>query len=271
MELARRGVERERDLVRVPGAVGRLEDHLAGVVRGRQVRREAALVTHGGREAALAEEPLQVVVRLGADPDRLGEALGAGGDEHELLEVERVLGVGAAVHDVEERHGQHARVGAADPAVERHACLGGGRLRDGERRSEDRVRAEPRLRRRAVERDERAVDAALVGGVEPEERVGDLAVDVADRAGDPLPQPGVAAVAELDGLVLAGRGAGWHRREPERSRIEPDLDLDGRIPARVEDLAAVDVDDRCHALFAKRDSAEAESRGLIPACGGADP
>ena len=156
-------------------------------------------------------------------------------------------------------------------AVERHPRIGGGRLRDGERRSEDRVRAEPRLRRGAVERDERAVDAALVGGVEPEERVGDLAVDVADRAGDPLPQPGVAAVAELDGLVLTGRGTGWHRREPEGSRIEPHLDLDGRIPARVEDLAAVDMDDRCHALFAKRDSAEAESRGLIPACGGADP
>ena len=190
-----------------------------------------------------------MLVRLGADPDRLGEALGAGGDEHELLEVERVLGVGAAVHDVEERHGQHARVGPAEPAVERQARLGGGRLRDGERRPEDRVRAEPRLRRRAVERDEHAVDAALVGGVEAEERVGDLAVDVADRAGDALPEPGVAAVAELDRLVLAGRGTGRHRREPERPRLEPDLDLDRRVSPRVENLSPVDVDDLGHGVL----------------------
>ncbi len=123
-----------------------------------------------------------MVVGLGADPQRLGEALGAGRDEHELLEVERVLRVRAAVDDVHQRHRQDVRVRAADPAVERQAGVGGRRLRDGERGAEDRVRAEPRLRRRPVELDQRAVDLALVGGVEPDERVRDLAVDVGDGA-----------------------------------------------------------------------------------------
>ena len=110
----------------------------------------------------------------------------------------------AAVDDVHQRHRQDVRVGAADPAVERDAGLDGGRLRDGERRTEDRVGAEPRLRPRAVQGDQRAIDLALVGCVEPYERVRDLAVHVADGPCDALAEPCVATVAKLDGLMLAG-------------------------------------------------------------------
>src|SRR6185295_18990726 len=85
VELARRRVERERDLLAVPGALRGLEDRLAGLVRRGEVRREAALVAHPGGQALLVEELLQLLVCLGADPQRLGEALRARRDEHELL------------------------------------------------------------------------------------------------------------------------------------------------------------------------------------------
>src|SRR5262247_999788 len=42
----------------------------------------------------------------------------------------------------------------------------------------------------------------------------------------------------------AGRGAGRHGRPADRSIVQDDVDLDGRIAARVEDLASVDVFDR---------------------------
>ena len=76
-ELARRGVERERDLVAVPGALGRLEDRLAGVVGGAEVGREAALVADARREAALAEEPLQVRGSVSAPIRSASEKLSA--------------------------------------------------------------------------------------------------------------------------------------------------------------------------------------------------
>ena len=88
--------------------------------------------------------------------------------------------------------------------------------------------------------------AALVVGVEADQRVGDLAVDVTDRPRDALPEPGVAAVAELDRLVLPGRGAGRHERHAERTGLEADLDLHRRISPRVDDLTAVHVNDRSH-------------------------
>ena len=170
VELARGGIERDRDLVAVPGPLGGLEDRLAGVVGRAEVGSEAALVADARREAALLEERLQRVVALDADPERLGERRRAGGHEHELLEVERVLGVGAAVDDVHQRHGQDVGVGAADPAVERQLGVGGGGLRDRERDAEDRVRAEPRLRRRPVELDHGAVDLALLARVHARRR-----------------------------------------------------------------------------------------------------
>ena len=80
----------------------------------------------------------------------------------------------------------------------------------------------------------------------PRDAVRDLAVDVGDGAGDALAGPGVASVAQLDRLVLAGRGARRDGGGAERARLEPDLDLDGRVAARVEHLAGVEVDDRAH-------------------------
>src|SRR5581483_3682348 len=53
IDLARRGVERDRDSLAVAGPVGGLEDRLdRGLARG-EVRREAALVADTGGEAAL--------------------------------------------------------------------------------------------------------------------------------------------------------------------------------------------------------------------------
>ena len=233
----------------MPGPLGGLEDRLAGIGGAADVGREPALVADPGAEPALLEERLEMVVGLGADPQRLGERLGAGGDEHELLEVEGVVRVRAAVDHVHQRHGQHVRVRPTDPPVERNAGLTRRRLRNRQRGPEDGVRAEAGLRGRAVELDEQAVDSPLVVCVEADQRVGDLAVDVADRPRDALPEPGVAAVAELDRLVLAGRGAGRHQRHAERTGLEADLDLDGRVAPRVEHLPAVDVDDRSHVFL----------------------
>ena len=96
---------------------------------------------------------------------------------------------------------------------------------------------------RAVEVDQRAVEAFLVGCVAPAQRLGDLAVDVADRLQDGLAAPPGAAVAQLDRLVDAGRGAGRDDRAAERAGLEPDVDLDRRVAARVDDLPSAHLSD----------------------------
>ena len=161
-------------------------------------------------------------------------------DDHELLEVDRVVGVRAAVEHVHHRHRQDVRALAAEVAPQREVLLGRRRARGGERDAEDRVRAQARLVVGAVELDQLAVEPLLVGGVEAGDRLGDLAVDVADRLRDALAAVGVAAVAQLGGFELARGGAGGHRGAPVRAGAQGDLHLDGGVAAGVKDLACVD-------------------------------
>ena len=79
-------------------------------------------------------------------------------------------------------------------------------MRRGQRHAEDGVGAQARLVRGAVELDERAVQSRLVGGVAPADRLGDLAVDVADGLRDALAEVLLAAVAQLGGFELTRGG-----------------------------------------------------------------
>ena len=94
---------------------------------------------------------------------------------------------------------------------------------------------------RAVEVDQQQVDAALVERLHPLEGVADLVVDVRDGAGHALAAVAVAAVAELDGLELAGGRAGRDDGAAGGAGGEEHLDLDGGVAARVEDLPPRDV------------------------------
>jgi hypothetical protein len=59
------------------------------------------------------------VKSLDARAERLGESRESGGNDHELLNVEIVVGVSAAVEDVHEGRGKHASGGTAQVSVER--------------------------------------------------------------------------------------------------------------------------------------------------------
>ena len=48
----------------------------------------------------------------------------------------------------------------------------------------------------------------------------------------------LVVVAKLERLARAGRRAGRHGRAAERAAVEEAVDFDGRIAARIEDLAA---------------------------------
>ena len=164
-------------------------------------------------------------------------------DDHELLEVDRVVGVRAAVEHVHHRHRQDVGADpvAAEVAVQRQARL------------QPRPRAPPPARRRGSRwrrgatcsacRRARSATRSIPPGRARRARdsaVGDLPVDVArPPSRRPCRPTRVAAVAQLGRLELAGRGARRHRRAPDaRPPSKVDLDLDRRVAPRVEDLAA---------------------------------
>jgi hypothetical protein len=97
--------------------------------------------------------------------------------------------VQAAAEDVRHRYRQHARRVSAEVAPERHAGVGRGGMRGGEGHAENRVRAEPREIRCAVELPEGSVEAALIVGVSADDGGSGLVVDVLHRALDAPPAP----------------------------------------------------------------------------------
>jgi hypothetical protein len=174
----------------MPGAFRGLEDGCDRILARPEVGREASLVPHARRQPPFVEQLLEAMEGLGADPQGLGERVGASRHDHELLEVERVLRVRPAVDDVHERDGQHVRLLPADPPVEGYARLGRRRLGDRERDAEHRVGAQARLVGGAVQLEQEPVDGGLVARVGPRERGPDLALDVLDRLEDALAQVG---------------------------------------------------------------------------------
>ena len=91
------------------------------------------------------------------------------------------------------------------------------------------------------------VDLDLRLGVHAAKRVENLAVDGLDRVLHALAEIArLVAVAQLDRLMRAGRGARRHPGAAARAVFQHDIDLHRRIAAAVQNFPADDVDDGGH-------------------------
>ena len=80
---------------------------------------------------------------------------------------------------------------------------------------------------RTVERNQHVVDDLLVARVASAKGPRDLAVDITDRHHHVGATEPAAAVAQIDCLAAAGRGAGRRNRPPEGAAGECHFGLDG--------------------------------------------
>ena len=135
---------------------------------------------------ASAKHLPQRVVGLGAPPQGFRERGRSDRDDHELLQIHVVVGVGAAVDHVHHRRGKHVRVGAAHMSEEGDAERRCRRMGGRQRCRQHRIGAETSLVHRGVELDEHLVDGPLFDGIETHERAGDLAVHMG-TATEPRP------------------------------------------------------------------------------------
>ena len=197
---------------RVPGVADGLDQqpqHVFGVV---DLGREPALIAQPDRQLPADQLAAQRGVDLRAGPDGLGHRRRPQRRDHELLEVQRVRRVRAAVEHVEIRHRhprRHPR--RVQPPPQRHPRRGGQRPRQRHRDTHGGVRAEPALVRRAVQIDDRLVGLGQRRPRTPAQQISDLGVHRADRAQHTLTLiPGLVPVPALDRLTRPGRGPGRH-------------------------------------------------------------
>ena len=192
-ELGRGDVEAQVEILarEVARRLARLGDEAQRLIGRGQIRRKAALVADVGVVPGVLQLLLQGVEDFGAHAHGVRKRLGARGQDHELLDVDRIVCVGAAVDDVHHRGRQDAGRDAAQIAIKFLIGRQGAGLGDRQRHAQDRIGAQTALVGRAVQFDHRLVDPALLLGVHAGQGVEDLAVDGVDRLLDALAAPHV--------------------------------------------------------------------------------
>ena len=101
-----------------------------------------SFVADGRLELLRLQHLLEVVEDLDAAAQGVAEGVEAQRHDHELLHVDRVVGVRAAVDDVHHRRRQQPGADAAQVAEQRQAAVVGRRVGDGQRHAENGVGAE---------------------------------------------------------------------------------------------------------------------------------
>ena len=174
-----------------------------------------------------------------APAERLGKRFCADRHDHEFLEINVVIGMGATVEDVHHRRRQGVCACAAEVAVQRQCKAIRRGPRGSHRDGKNRIRAQSSLIFGAIELNHFLVQRALVGGVEVRQGVGYLAVYIFHGLEHTFADVNTAvAVAQLNRFVLTGRSAAGDDGPALRSILKPDFCLHRRIAARIQHLPA---------------------------------
>ena len=241
-------VERESNVF--PGAIARFFNRFANDFNrrfvGRQIRRKAAFVADRRRESLAFEHALERLVHFGAHAERFAEIRSADGHDHAFLDVDIVVRVRAAVHDIHHRHGEHVRIGAAQILIQRKTRRLGRCLRRRERHRQNRIRAEAALIFRPVERNHEAVDAALIRCVHPNDGVRDFRIHIFHGREHALAAKARTPVAKLRRLIHAGGRPGRDRRARKCAVRELHIDLDRRVSSRIQNFSCANIHNVCH-------------------------
>ena len=191
----------------IAGSLDGLHDGVEGIFDTIKVRCEASLITDGGGETAGLQQLGEVMKHLGTHADSLFQRLGPDGTDHELLEGDRRIGVGPAVHDVHHRHGECIGVRTTEVTVERHLQISGSSVGNRQRHTEDGIGTQVLLGRRTVERDHLRIDLPLFKGTHADDGRRNHLIDVIDRLLHTLAEiTALVAIAKFQGLVLTSRG-----------------------------------------------------------------
>ena len=162
------------------------------------------------------------------------------GIDHELLDVDRIGGVGATVENVETWNRKQPGGGAAEIAIEGEAGGGGCRPSHCQGNRQHGVGSEPGLVGRGIEIEHHLIDRLLAVASRPRTSGAIVLRMFSIAFCTPFAQVAAATVSQFDRLFGPSRGARRHSRPAEAAVGEVDLGFDRGIASGVEDLAGDD-------------------------------
>ena len=246
IELGGRAIEADQHILarEIARCLNGLHNELQGVGVAGQIGSKTAFVTHRRRETLLVEQLLQRVENFRTAPQRLTEGALAHRQDHELLKIQAVVGMFAAIDDVHHGYWHLHRARSAEIAIQGQSGLLGGRLGDSHRDGENGICPQPRLVLRAIKLNQCLIDERLLLSVQADNGFRDLCIDVLDGLGDAFTVVACCiAIAQFDGLARSGRRTGRHRGTAHDTGFQQHIAFDGGIAAGIENLASNDIND----------------------------
>ena len=188
-----------------------LDDAVQSVLHTVQFRGETAFIANGRTQSAPFQYFLQGMEYFSAHAQAFTVSGGTDGTNHEFLESNRGIAVGASVDDVHHRHRHHVGVGSADVAIQRDVQISGGGLGYGQRHAEDGIGSQAGLGGGAVQFEHLVVDGTLLQGRHADEGGGNDLVYVLYGFQCAFAQiAALVAIAQFEGFILSGRSTGRH-------------------------------------------------------------
>jgi len=207
-----------------------------------EIRGKSALVSDGGRKPTIVQNTLERVINLNTRAQSIAKIAEAPRLNHELLEVEGVVGMLATVEDVEHRRWKCSRMRSTNISIERLFRSNRRGMRDGKTHSKRRIGAEMRLVFGSINLAEQLIDALLRSCVSTHELRRDERVDVLNGFGHTLAEPHfLITVAQLNGLMFARRCATWNCGSTDRATRESHFAFDCWLTAGIQNLTRFDV------------------------------
>ena len=238
----------------VTGSGNGFGDHFQRFGVGLQVRCETAFVAHCSGVALGLQYLGQVVEDLGTHADGFFQGLGANRLDHELLDVDVVVGVLTTVDDVHhgQRHGVDTRgaVQLGDVGVQRQALGSSSGFGVSQGNGQDGVGAELGFVLGTVEVDHDLVNSGLVLGIFTQQSLSDRAVYGFDGFQHAFTQE-TALVAVTQFQRFAGTGGRARRSgcHTNKTTFQVNFGLNGRVTTGVDDFTTDHFNDLGHVYF----------------------
>lgn len=190
------------------------------------------------------------MVDFRAHAKRFSEIRSADRHDHAFLNIDIVVRMRTAVHDVHHRDRQIVGIDTAEILVQRKTgglccCMSGS-----EGDTEDGIRAKAALVFCAVEVDQDVVKSSLVAGVPAEDCVSDFAIDVIHCLEHAFAVVTVLiAVTKFGGFEHTGGSAGRYCGSGEGAVFELHIDFNSRVSTGIQNFSCVQICNCCHCSY----------------------
>ena len=164
--------------------------------------------------------------------------------DHEFLEVDGTVRVRAAVENIHHWNGQkicgRIRGIPGKIFVERLLQCDGSCARCGHGHSQNSIGAQPRFRRRAIQRNHFVIEGTLLGSIQAGHRFANFAVGIRNCFQNSFAHIArLVSITQFQRFVLASGRARWNRRSADCAGRQRYIGFHSGIAARIDNLARV--------------------------------